>query len=406
MKGLRVFRCGWLIDGSGAPIQKSVRILEIKGRIAEIQKDTDPNKTISRSDCRSAEDLDLSDCTVLPGLIDSHAHLAFSGTVDPIGRLGQLKAPYSEAKGVICRHIRQHLSVGILAIRDGGDAFGHALRYKNSELRKQISPVQVMVAGRAWHKVNRYGKIIGRAIRPPKTLRGAIANEKSKNDHVKVVNSGVNSLSEFGKETLPQFGRDELKAAVWAAERRNLNVMVHANGRTPVRIALEAGCRSIEHGFFMGTDNLKAMADRKIYWVPTAATMKAYCSYLSHVGNDAAVARKNLDHQLAQLSAARELEVPVAIGTDAGSPGVDHGKAFIEEMALFLKAGYSIEQTVRCGTYNGATLLNITEMGLLAPGMPATFIAVSGSPAGLPGSLKRLKGVYLNGVLLDFSGNG
>jgi imidazolonepropionase-like amidohydrolase len=377
-----------------------------EGRIAAVQNDTDPKEIVNQSNFRSADDLDLTACTVLPGLIDSHAHLALSGTVDPITRLQQLQVPYGKAKGVICRHIRQHLSAGVLAIRDGGDAFGHTLRFKNSELRKQLSPVQVMVAGRAWHKPNRYGKIIGRAIRPPNTIAGAIANETAKNDHVKIVNSGVNSLSEFGKETLPQFERDELKAAVWAAERRNLNVMVHANGLNPVRIAIEAGCHSIEHGFFMGTDNLKAMADRNIYWIPTAVTMKAYCSYLSHIGKDNAVARKNLDHQLKQLSEARQLQVPVAIGTDAGSPGVDHGAAFIKEMGLLLEAGYSIEQVVQCGAYNGASLLNITEMGLLARGMPAIFIAVNGSPADLPGSLKRLKGIYLNGVWVDTSEGG
>jgi imidazolonepropionase-like amidohydrolase len=406
LKDLNSIQVGWLIDGSGNPAQKKVRILVKAGRIAAVQKVTDSEEIVDKSNPRPAGDLDLSGCTVLPGLIDIHAHLAISGTVDPIVRLRQLTAPYLKTKGVICRHIRRHLSAGILAIRDGGDAFGHTLRYKASEGMRQAVPVQVKVAGRAWHKPNRYGRIIGRAVQPPNTLAEAIAHATEKKDHIKVVNSGVNSLSEFGKETLPQFGIDELKAAVSAAEGRNLKVMVHANGHQAVHIAVEAGCHSIEHGFFMGTDNLKAMADRNIYWIPTAVTMQAYCRYLNQIGSDSAVARKNLDHQLAQLAEAHQLRVPVVVGTDAGSPGVEHGRAFVEEMQLLLEAGFSIEEVVRSGTYNGASLLAITEMGLLVPGMPATFIAVSGNPSDLPHSLRRIKGIYLNGALLDSSAGG
>ncbi|AQV01094.1 hypothetical protein [Desulfococcus multivorans] len=56
--------------------------------------------------------------------------------------------------------------------------------------------------------------------------------------------------------------------------------MVHCNGETPVAIAVEAGCDSVEHGFFMGEENLRRMADMGTVWVPTAVTMKAYARML------------------------------------------------------------------------------------------------------------------------------
>ena len=66
--------------------------------------------------------------------------------------------------------------------------------------------------------------------------------------------------------------------------------------------------------------------------------------------------------------AARQYEVPIALGTDAGSPAVDHGIAMIDEMKILMEAGFSIEKTIRCATFNGAQLLGIRDLGLLVPG--------------------------------------
>lgn len=71
-------------------------------------------------DSSLADILDLSHCTILPPLVDSHVHLVMSGTDDPAVRKHQLTAGYDEIKDVIARHLNDHLSCGILAVRDGG----------------------------------------------------------------------------------------------------------------------------------------------------------------------------------------------------------------------------------------------------------------------------------------------
>ena len=181
-----------------------------------------------------------------------------------------------------------------------------------------------------------------------------------------------------------------------------------------VDIAVKAGCDSIEHGFFMGRDNLVQMAEQQIIWVPTAVTMQAYIKYMEHKegrgsgcatrlqpGKDdlhpAEGARRNLDHQLEQIAMARQLGVPVAAGTDAGSPGVDHGKSLQEEIGLLIQAGYSISEAVRSATRINARLLGLGNGGRLAVGMPATFVAIKGPPGDLPYSLGKIKSVYING---------
>jgi imidazolonepropionase-like amidohydrolase len=97
-----------------------------------------------------------------------------------------------------------------------------------------------------------------------------------------------------------------------------------------------------------------------------------------------------------QLQRSRRLNVTVALGTDAGSPGVDHGAAVIREMQLLMAAGYSLAEAVRCASLNGAGLIG-ADFGLLAEGRPATFVVVPGAPSGLPGSLNHVRAVYVAG---------
>ena len=394
---------GWLIDGTGDPIQKDV-LIHIQRQI--IQSIEPAPKAASRQPSTFS---DLSEYTLLPRMVDCHVHLFMSGTDDIAARKRQLEAGYDELKSVISEHIARHFSCGVGAVRDGGDSKGLVQQYQlecpglNDGRKKPLiiaGPTRhanfyVNVAGKAWHQCGRYGKLIGRSPVPGETLAEAIRRETGlpgyiRPDHIKVVNSGVNSLLCFGKETLPQFSLEELTQVVYEAGHRRLDVMVHANGRLPVQIAIEAGCHSIEHGFFMGAENLARMRDRQTVWVPTAFTMRAYAARLAPSSREADTARRNLTHQMDQIRMARELGVPVALGTDAGSLGVHHGVAVREEFRLLLEAGYTLPEAVQCATKTGAGLLEITDMGTLTPGMPASWIAVKGSPSGIPDSLDRV----------------
>ena len=397
VKDRKLIRAGWLIDGSGGDVFEDV-LLEIK---AGIIHDINPFR---KDYLNQADVLDLSNSTILPGLVDSHVHLFMSGTDDRSVRDFQLVADYDDLKEVISRHTFQHLSQGVVAVRDGGDNGGHALRYKTENLKKSSFHLILKVAGKAWHRPGRYGKLIGRTPQPGESLAEAITGEKERGDHIKIVNSGVNSLSSFGRMTAPQFEPEELKSAVSAAGGRGLKVMVHANGELPVRIAIESGCHSIEHGFFMGKENLEKMAEKRVVWVPTVYTMKACAEHMKRQAgriDPADVARRNLEHQLKQLSMAREFGVSVALGTDAGSLGVHHGAAVIEELKLFMEAGYSLSDAVRCATLNSAKLLGLKNYGTLEEKKSATFIAVKGGPSSLPASLKEIEALYIRGKVYE-----
>jgi imidazolonepropionase-like amidohydrolase len=372
------YRVGWLIDGTGNPAVEN-RIVVTKGRrVHAILAPNDPQPP-------SMTIVDLSDATVIPALIDSHVHLVMSGTTEASIRQKQVGDTYTDRCTTITKHLRQHLACGVLAVRDGGDHKGDTLRYKWDPAIDPPPMVTIASPGRARHAPGRYGKFIGIPVDAGMSLAQSAFGTMNRRDHLKLVNSGLNSLTQFGVESPPQFNQEELTAAVDTARKRGQPTMVHANGYLPVKLAVDAGCDSIEHGFFMGRENMQRMADHGVVWVPTAVTMKAYGDYLKAQGHRsdpsfADVSRKNLAHQLEQISTARRLGVTLAAGTDAGSPGVYHGQSLKEELRLFVSAGFSVEGAIRCASRNGALLMGLAERGAIAPGMRADFLALKAPP--------------------------
>jgi imidazolonepropionase-like amidohydrolase len=383
---------GWLIDGTGGPIKENVDLTIVDGVFFSISKPEASRKG------GITTHIDLSDCTIIPGLVDCHVHLAMSGTTEPDARQRQLGHSFEQAKEMIGRNLSQHLSHGIVALRDAGDSSAHSLRYKKECLSPEKMFPSLKCAGNGWHAPNRYGSFIGIPPHPGMSLSESIAKQEGA-DHIKIINSGINSLKELGKQTHPQFTVEELTSAIRLGNSNGRKTMIHANGEAPVEQALKAGCHSLEHGFFMGKRNLDQMAEMQTTWVPTMFSMKACADLMPPNSRESQIAKKNLDHQLEQAHYAARSGVAFAVGTDSGSFGVEHGEAYLEELKLLRVAGLSIEETIRCATSNGARLLGLEEtVGSIAPGLPATFLAVQGSPFCLLHTLHAPKMVYVHGI--------
>ncbi|MFZ7124759.1 MAG: amidohydrolase family protein [Desulfobacterales bacterium] len=371
---------GWVLDGTGGPV-RNMQMVRIQGRSIAAVRDLQPD------DLRVPGLVDLTGATLLPGLVDSHVHLFMSGTTDPGIRKAQLEAEYQDIEPAIQEHLRSHDRGGVCMVRDGGDYGGFALRYRHEN---ECTGLTVKTAGKAWRRSGRYGKLIGRPPRPGRSLADAIAACADPLDHVKVANSGLNSLNGFGLHTQPQFSTVELASAVASAARRGWGIMAHANGEAPVRLAVEAGCRSVEHGYFMGRKNLERMAERGTFWVPTLMPMKAIGAVVDPKSGAADISRRNLDHQMDQVAYARRIGVRIALGTDAGAIGVHHGQSVREEMRLLIEAGLTIPEAVHAATRAGAELAGEEGLGMIRPGFSARIIAVDGPPEGLPESLGRI----------------
>jgi imidazolonepropionase-like amidohydrolase len=361
---LQWLRAGWFIDGRGGAILTDQLIGLRNGRIETILP--------AREGC-PATALDFSAATVLPALIDAHVHLALAADAegcDPTHRME-----------VIDRHLWQNWRAGVLAVRDAGDCHGAVLAYKRQ--RPGAGPrVHIAAAGWGWHAPGRYGRLIARTCAPGESLFQVVGRQVDA-DHLKIIQSGINSLDCFGRPTPGQFGLTELQAAVQAAHALGRPVMVHANGDAPVAAALAAGCDSIEHGYFMGPANLEQMAARQTFWVPTVIPMAALAGSSALTAAQRDVASRTVDHQLSQIATGHKLGIPIAAGTDAGSPGVAQGASLRQELALLVSAGLTLPAAVACATYQAARLLRKERQGALLRGWRADLIVVAGEPARL-----------------------
>jgi len=113
---------GWLIDGSGAAAQSAIQLSLTDGTIRSIRK-MPPNMPDSAGSDMPV--LDFSDCTLLPGLIDCHVHLALSPGIMQEPSAGRAFEGYHGVRRRILKHLHQLLVRGILAVRDGGDRLVH-----------------------------------------------------------------------------------------------------------------------------------------------------------------------------------------------------------------------------------------------------------------------------------------
>jgi imidazolonepropionase-like amidohydrolase len=182
------------------------------------------------------------------------------------------------------------------------------------------------------------------------------------------------------------------------------------------RRPLEAGCDAIEQGYAMGEDNLRKMAEKDILWIPSVILAKNGLGGAESGGNECGQLstrfiasgkplpkakdfwKKILAEQLTQLSLARELGVKTAVGTGAGSVGILHGESMIEEIRLFKKAGYPLEESIRCASEIGARFFGMEKLGTLTVGRKATFLISKGTVQHLPRKLSYLEGIYVDGV--------
>ncbi len=392
---VRYITAGWLIDGANSPILKDILLTVINGTILNISP-------FNRNDIPDPSLVtNLSHCTIMPPMVDCHVHLALSASTNAEIRKHQLSASYKERKPWITAHIHSLFSHGVLAVRDGGDTFSHVLQYKKESKGNNIknSFPTLKVTGRAYYRKGRYGSFLGKAVAKEDTLTTVGTEDIESADHIKLINSGLNSTTNFGQETAAQFSVEEIKELVLRVQNRKKKVMIHANGNGPVRAAVEAGCHSIEHGFFMGSENLRHMAEKQIFWVPTVITMKALAAACKsgHLQGNRDVIRRTLDSQLEQIAKARKYGVKMALGTDSGSAGIIHGESIAEELKLVMEAGYPLTEAIQCATSNGAKLLAVNGFGHIAKGQAAHFIAVRSSPETLPEKLSAIEALYISG---------
>jgi len=169
---------------------------------------------------------------------------------------------------------------------------------------------------------------------------------------------------------------------VETAGRLGLQTYAHCSGIEGLKIAVEAGVNSIEHGFFMNRDILTIMADKNISWVPTFSPVYFQYQRPELAGwNVQTVSRLDaiLNNHFEHIAFAVEMGVPIIAGSDAGSYGVPHGKGLIDELFFFNRAGIPLTETLSSATSVPRRFWNCESADII-PGNRINFLELKGSP--------------------------
>lgn len=371
-----IIRAGRVIRGDGALVKAATICIE-DGCIAALAGDRcrfqDPG--------RDTVIYNLDGLTVLPPLVDCHVHLALDG-VDFTAARRRWAHPGAMARQMLAG-LADTMRHGVLAVRDGGDRELLALGCRDRVAAERPCRPVIRAPGFALRRTGTYGSFLGRGINlddPAQTL-DELARRRA--DLVKVIVSGVVSFRDYGKVGPVQVTAAELKTVVEGARERGLPVMAHASSDAAVRLAVEAGVDTVEHGYFCSREALQMMAQLGVAWVPTVVPVAAGLDRREEDGGpgreERLVLERTVDRQLAMINEAASLGVTLGVGTDAGATGVRHGFGYAEELALYRRAGLPPVQILRCATVNGARILGL-DWGYMEPGRPAAFIAVAGNP--------------------------
>ena len=364
--------------------------------------------------------IDLGDATLLPGLIDAHTHLTNESTDEWLqGFFNNVSRDVAESAIRSTVNARKTLEAGFTTVRDvgSGDYIDVGLR---NTIRDGVVPgprmlVAVHALGaRGGHcdeggfPFNRFGPEPGieRGIASgPDQFRDAVRFQvKYGADVIKIcATGGVLSLAD--EVDTSQLSQEEMNAIVEEAHRLHKKVAAHAHGAEGARFAIRAGVDSIEHGSFMGAEELRMMKERGTWLVPTllAGEYAAGRSAIRHYPPAiAAKAKAAVAVRSDMFRNALRTGVKIAFGTDSAvSP---HG-INAQEFGLMVDLGMTPAAALRAATASAADLLGLSQtLGTLQAGKTADVIAVPGNPLVDIHAMEKVKFVMKGGQVFRNDG--
>jgi len=351
-------------------------------------------------------DLDLPTYTLLPGLIEAHAHLFLEGGELDVGaRKAYLKQSPEALLDAAGTRLERLVRMGVIAVRDAGDKHGVGLalsrRYETPD--RPLMPY-VDSPGAAIHRRGRYGGFMAEPIEDHASLRDCVAARvRAGADRIKLIPTGIIDFQEGRVRKEPQLNTEAVAELVRAAHAFGRQTFAHASGDDGIEHAVEGGVDSVEHGFFIREDQLARMRDRHIAWVPTFAPVQEQVDHAAQMAWDEQVVsnlQRMLDQHAASLVKAHAMGVPVIAGSDAGSMGVAHGLGLLYELALMEAAGLPPLAVIQAATGTSAKRLGYKEdFGQIKPGFRSRFILTPHNPLASVTHLQKDKYVVYDGAV-------
>ena len=363
-----------------------------------------------------AEHVSLPGHTLMPGLIDAHLHVSFNGEPEYWDIVLKQTTPYRTLTGL--RNVQRDLMAGFTSLRvmgeksfldiglkkaiNAGVAWGPRLVCSGQNLTVTGGHADITLVPEIRYEEGLGGIIIDGEDAFRKGTRQQI---KAGADLIKLVfTGGMMSESTPGLEHMSY---EEARAAIVEAHRMGKKTAAHAQGTEGIKTCVRAGIDSIEHGCYLDEEGAAMMAANGTFLVPTLIAAFSMTNE-KDLGNVPPYfltkAKAAQERAVLALEYAQAAGVPIAMGTDVGSPFNRHGEN-AQELELMVKAGLHPVDVLRSATSQGAKCLGLAgKTGELKEGLLADIIAVPADPVADIAACRRVSFVMKDGVVYKKDG--
>ena len=386
-----------VFDGESATLHEGWVVLVDGNRIVA----TGPSSEIRAP--RSAHTVDLPGMTLLPGLIEGHAHLLLHPYDETPWTDQVLLESLAERTARAVVHAEKSLMAGVTTLRDlGTEGAGYADVGLKAAIGKGVIPgPRLIVTGKAIVATGSYNPKGAPEWDFPKGAEEADGYD----DLVRVTRDQIGRGADWVKiyadyrwgadgTAQPTFTEAELKTVVEVSESSGRRVVAHATTPEAMRRSVEAGIKTIEHGDAGDRSVFRLMAERDVALCPTLGAGEAYAMYGGW--------RKGVDpdpdrvlRKKESFRVALEEGVPMCFGGDVGV--FDHGDN-VWELELMVEYGMGVLDALKAATSGNARILEIDgDLGHVREGYLADLIAVEGDPTADIRALRRIGFVMKDG---------
>jgi imidazolonepropionase-like amidohydrolase len=357
-----------------------------------------------------AQEIDLGRATVLPGLIDGHAHM-FKAQALGLSPKMFLENSWQYRTILAVVNVKTDLEAGFTTERD---MMSVGAMYSDTDVRRAINEglipgprlqvATVALIGTGWgegYGPVRFSPMGARAVDSPWEGRKAVReNIKYGADFIKVFADkpeGTHFQPDGRLAITPSMTVEEEEAIVDEAHRQGVKAACHAWGGTPLRDSIEVGCDSIEFGTDFDPESLIKLAEKGIFLTMELANGKAEeQADLKKTGGKYSRAAM----QKATLQKALKAGVKIAFSSNPASGALDHGQQ-AKELEYLVDYGMKPGQALHSATTVNAEMMGWQDrVGSVEKGKYADIIAVSGNPLNDITELQRVKFVMKGGEIV------